>query len=101
MIRVANAPCSWGVLEFVHFKDCDRALLDRARAEAWDYHAAIGRGIFCEPGRGTVRFREVLDALAMHHYSGGIVVEQDVLPGLGTPAESAQRNREDLRALGI
>ena len=28
------------------------------------------------------------------HYAGWIVVEQDVLPGLGTPAASARRNRE-------
>ena len=34
-------------------------------------------------------------------YDGWIVVEQDVLPGLGTPAASATRNREYLRGLGI
>jgi inosose dehydratase len=85
----------------VHFKDCDRVLLERARAGAWDYHAAVGRGIFCELGRGSVRFRDVLDALGTHRYAGWIVVEQDVLPGLGTPAESARRNRAYLRALGI
>ena len=34
-------------------------------------------------------------------YSGWIVVEQDVLPGLGTPAASAQRNRDYLRRMGL
>jgi inosose dehydratase len=43
----------------------------------------------------------VLDALSARRYDGWIVVEQDVLPGLGTPAASAARNREYLRRLGI
>jgi inosose dehydratase len=34
-------------------------------------------------------------------YNGWIVVEQDVLPGMGSPAESAARNRTFLRELGL
>jgi inosose dehydratase len=85
----------------VHFKDCDPAVAARSRSEGWDYHTSVRRGIFCELGRGTVPFAGVLDALRVRNYSGWIVVEQDVLPGLGTPAASATRNREYLRALGI
>jgi inosose dehydratase len=29
------------------------------------------------------------------------VVEQDVLPGMGEPRESAQRNRDYLRSIGL
>ena len=36
-----------------------------------------------------VPFAGVLDALRAEQYDGWIVVEQDVLPGLGTPAASA------------
>jgi inosose dehydratase len=36
-----------------------------------------------------------------HGYDGWAVVEQDVLPGMGTPKESARRNREFLASLGI
>jgi len=85
----------------VHFKDCDPALAAQSRLEGWDYHIAVRRGIFCELGRGTVPFAGVLDALRVRNYSGWIVVEQDVLPGLGTPAASATRNRQYLRGLGI
>jgi inosose dehydratase len=85
----------------VHFKDCDPTLAAQSRLEGWDYHGSVRRGIFCELGRGTVPFRAVLDALRARHYDGWIVVEQDVLPGLGTPAASAIRNREYLRGLGI
>src|SRR2546421_650834 len=31
----------------------------------------------------------------------GIVVEQDVLPGMGSPKASSQRNREYLRSIGV
>ena len=34
-------------------------------------------------------------------YAGYITVEQDVLPGMGTPAASARRNREYLRGIGV
>jgi inosose dehydratase len=85
----------------VHFKDCDPALARTARAEGWDYHTAVRRGIFCELGRGAVPFGGVRDTLAALSYTGWIVVEQDVLPGLGTPSLSAIRNREYLRGLGL
>jgi inosose dehydratase len=85
----------------VHFKDCEPRWLGRARANGWDYHTAVGRGIFCELGRGMVPFDAVLEALHRHRYSGWIVVEQDVLPGAGTPAASAARNRAYLHQLGV
>jgi inosose dehydratase len=88
-------------LRHVHFKDCAGDIAARARREAWDYHTAVGRGVFCELGRGMVPFAEIRDALRRLDYSGWIVVEQDVLPGLGTPAASAARNREYLRAIGF
>jgi inosose dehydratase len=88
-------------IRHVHFKDCEPELARQARAEGWDYHTAVRRGIFCELGKGVVPFASVLDALRIEHYAGWIVVEQDVLPGLGTPAASAARNREYLRRLGI
>jgi inosose dehydratase len=84
-----------------HFKDCDPELAREARAAGWDYHTAVRRGIFCELGKGMVPFASVLTALRVEYYAGWIVVEQDVLPGLGTPAASALRNREYLRRLGV
>ena len=49
----------------------------------------------------NVDFPAVLEALKEIGYEGWIVVEQDVLPGLGTPKESAQRNRDYLRGIGL
>ena len=85
----------------VHAKDCDDAVAQTARAEGLDYHAALRRGLFCELGRGQVDFPAVLDRLGAAGYDGWVVVEQDVLPSLGTPAASAARNRSYLRSLGV
>ena len=85
----------------VHFKDLDAHVAERARRTGWNYFTALRHGVFCELGRGCVDFRAVLDWLKEHEYEGWIVVEQDVLPGMGIPRESAERNRQFLRSLGV
>jgi inosose dehydratase len=86
---------------YMHFKDCHPQIADSARNEGWDYFEAVRRGVFCELGQGCVDFPAVLNWLKQQDYDGWIVVEQDVLPGMGSPKESAQRNREYLRAQGV
>jgi inosose dehydratase len=86
---------------YIHFKDNDRELARRSRAEGWDYLQALRAGIFSELGKGGVDFRAVVRWLDEHGYDGWAVVEQDILPGMGTPKESARRNREFLTSLGI
>ncbi len=85
----------------VHFKDCDLRVASRARAEEWDYQTALRHGLFCELGKGAVDFPALLGDLERSGYDGWIVVEQDVLPSMGAPLESAIRNREYLRLIGI
>jgi inosose dehydratase len=85
----------------VHFKDCNPDVAARARKEGLGYLAAVRAQLFCELGRGSVDFAAVTSALRDRGYDGWIVVEQDVFPGLGTPADSAARNREYLRTVGI
>jgi inosose dehydratase len=88
----------------VHFKDCSRSIADRARAERWDYLEAIRQGVFCELGQGQVDFSGLIAHLQSIGYRGWIVVEQDVVPCMGTsgaPAASAHRNRQFLRSLGV
>jgi inosose dehydratase len=85
----------------VHFKDCDPAVASTARTTNLGYLSAVRNRLFCELGAGGVDFAEVVSALRRHAYDGWIVVEQDVFPGYGTPAESARRSREYLRSLGL
>ena len=88
-------------IRHVHLKDCDPEVRRRAAAEKWDYPASVRAGVFCELGRGEVNFPAVIERLRKTGYDGWLVVEQDVLPSMGTPAESAARNREYLRGLGL
>jgi inosose dehydratase len=90
-----------GRIWHVHFKDCEPTIAAQARNEGWDYNLAVGRGLFCELGQGEVDFAAVLQELKIIDYDGWIVVEQDVLPSMGTPREAAQRNRAYLRSIGL
>lgn len=86
---------------YVHLKDCDPAVAAEARAKQWDYFEALRHGVFCELGKGGVDFTAVLRWLKQAGYSGYALVEQDVLPGMGAPKESARRNREYLKSLEV
>ena len=85
----------------VHFKDHEPAVAEQSRREGWGGVQSVEHGVFCELGRGDVDFPAVLAGLKELGYKGWVVVEQDVLPGLGSPKESAQRNREYLRSIGL
>ncbi|HMC58504.1 MAG TPA: TIM barrel protein [Candidatus Solibacter sp.] len=84
---------------YIHCKDCQPEVARRARAEQWDYFTALRHGVFCELGKGCVDFPALLRRLAARGYDGYVLVEQDILPGMGTPKESARRNREYLRSI--
>jgi len=88
-------------IAYLHFKDCEPRVVDRSRNEGWQYLKSLGAGVFCELGKGMVDFKGVVSWLNKNNYKGWVLVEQDLLPGMGTPKESAQRNRDYLRSLGL
>ena len=84
-----------------HFKDYHPAVGKQAAEEGWDYFQAVRHGVFCELGKGDVNFPALMKQLQELGFAGWGVVEQDVLPGMGAPKESAKRNREYIRTLGF
>lgn len=84
-----------------HFKDHEPTVAAKSRQNQWDYFESVRHGIFCELGKGNVDFAAVIQELQKAGYDGWGVVEQDVLPGMGSPKESAARNRAYLRGLGL
>jgi len=88
-------------IRYIHFKDCHSDIADQARAGQWDYFQSLQHAIFCELGKGFVDFSAVKQWMEDHNYQGWVVVEQDVLPGMGDPKDSAKRNREFLRSIGF
>ena len=85
----------------VHFKDCHADIAGRSRTEGWNYLRSVKEGVFCKLGEGQVDFRAFADELRHQHYEGWIVVEQDVLPGMGDPKACAQHNRDYLKGLSL
>lgn len=85
----------------VHYKDFDATIGQQASENQWDYFASVQNGVFCELGKGSVDFHAVTQALQSTHYSGWIVVEQDVLPGMGSPLTCAINNRNYLKTLHL
>jgi inosose dehydratase len=52
-------------------------------------------------GKGEVDFPALMKELETLQFDGWGVVEQDILPGMGEPKESAKRNREYISSLGL
>lgn len=88
-------------ISYIHFKDCHKEIAANTRKEKSDYLKALYQGLFCELGKGCVDFKGIVDWLNKRNYSGWVLVEQDVLPGMGQPKESAKRNREFLESIGL
>lgn len=86
---------------YIHFKDCQPEVAAASRAAGWDYFESVANGVFCELGRGCVDFPGVVAWLDARPDITWGIVEQDVLPGMGAPSESARRNREYLHSLGV
>jgi len=85
----------------IHFKDCHAEIAAQSRKEGWDYFKSVGSGVFCELGKGSVDFPDIVAELKKQKYSGWIVVEQDVLPGMGNPKVCAKRNSDYIQSLGL
>jgi inosose dehydratase len=84
-------------VRYVHLKDVDPRVAGEARRRGWNYLEALRNGLFTELGRGAIDFGQVFALLKELGYRGFATVEQDVLPGMGTPKESALRSRAYLR----
>ncbi len=90
-----------GRIPHVHLKDFDPRVVAAAADAGWDYFDLVREGVFPELGAGAVDFPGFTARLRRDGYRGWAVVEQDVLPGMGTPLESAARNRRYLSSLGF
>jgi inosose dehydratase len=90
-----------GRIWHIHFKDCNKDIAAKSKTEKWDYFKSVGNGVFCELGKGSVDFKAIVKELQKQKYSGWIVVEQDVLPGMGNPKLCAQHNRDYIKSLGL
>ncbi len=96
---VAALNCFKERIWYIHLKDLEPNIARRSREEEWDYFTAMRNGLYPELGKGCVDFPALLRWLAERDYRGYVLVEQDILPGMGTPKESAARSREYIRSI--
>ncbi len=88
-------------VRYLHFKDCDPLIRQQCVERELDHFQATGLGVYCELGKGEVKFPAILTAMDKLGYDGWIIVEQDVLINdMEAPLQSARRNRAYLRDLG-
>ena len=88
-------------INHVHVKDVRGDVLAGVIADGADMPEAWRRGVFCELGAGDIDLDAFFDELVGSHYSGWLVVEQDMIPlspqdAVGAAA-AQERNRDWLR----
>jgi len=91
----------WGRIWHIHFKDFSPQVAASMVKNNWDYFESVRQGVFCELGKGDVDFKAIKKFLENKNYNGWIVVEQDVLPGMGNPKQCAENNRKYLESIGL
>ncbi|HXS57587.1 MAG TPA: TIM barrel protein [Hanamia sp.] len=91
----------WDRIWHVHFKDYSPEAAAASAKNNWDYFQSVQNGVFCELGKGDVDFKAIKNFLVGKNYDGWIVVEQDVLPGMGNPKKCAENNRKYLETIGL
>lgn len=85
----------------VHLKDVDGVVLDHVCSAELSFWDALGRGIFCPLGAGVVDLGEVVASLRAIGYAGYATIEQDRVPGTGTPLDDLRASLRTLSAAGV
>lgn len=91
----------WDRIWHIHFKDFSSQVAALGARNNWDYFESVQQGVFCGLGKGDVNFDGVIQFLRNEAYQGWVVVEQDVLPGMGHPKQCAANNRAYLHQKGL
>ncbi|EPQ7391430.1 TIM barrel protein [Klebsiella pneumoniae] len=84
-------------LDYLHFKDVDPQVYQRALHEGIDFFTACAEGVMCPLGSGAIDYPAIKDFLARRGYQGWITIEQERDPRHA--AGSLQAVTESLRYL--
>jgi len=88
---------------YLHIKDCDMNVKHKMDEEHWSFAKAVTEDIMCEPGKGSIDYKELFDYMKSIDYDGWVVVEQDLYPvkSFDIPLEIAIRTRGYLKSVGV
>ncbi|PKA43532.1 AP endonuclease [Rhizobium sullae] len=89
-------------LDYVHFKDIDRAVFERVLGEKIRFFAACAEGVMCPIGRGVIDYPAVKQVLEEIGYHGFITVEQERDPQrVAGSLQDVKESRDYLRSVGF
>lgn len=90
-------------IPYIHIKDCDLAVKAKMDENHWSFAKAVTEDIMVEPGKGSIDFAKLREALDEKGYDGWVVVEQDLFPvkSFDVPLPIAKRGRENLVKAGF
>lgn len=87
---------------YVHIKQMDPAIVERAEREDLAFGQAVAMGASCEPPAGLPDVPSVVEALSGLDAELFVVVEQDMYPvEFDKPEPIARRTRDYLRGVGV
>jgi len=87
---------------YVHIKQMDPAIVDKAEQEGLAFGQAVAMGASCEPPQGLPDIPAVVEALSQLSAELFVVVEQDMYPvDFDLPKPIAGRTFEYLRSVGV
>ena len=90
-------------IPYLHIKECDLDVKKQMDENAWSFAKAVTKDIMCEPGKGSIDFKDLFDFMNEIKYDGYAVVEQDMYPvkSFDQPYPIAKRTRGYLKNLGV
>ena len=89
-------------VEYFHFKSVDAQVQQRVERDGIPFARAVAEGVFCEPDRGAVAFRDMARLLGEIGFTGHATVEQDMYPApADKPLPIAKHTYRYLREVGF
>ncbi|MGF1689012.1 sugar phosphate isomerase/epimerase [Photobacterium japonica] len=89
-------------LEYVHFKDVNKARLDAAIEQQVGFWQACADGVMCPLGQGAIDYQQVAAALSSIGYHGWITIEQERDPrNADTTLQDIKQSRQFLIESGL
>ncbi|MEI2265917.1 TIM barrel protein [Erwinia sp. CGal63] len=67
----------WDRIDYLHFKDINISVWQKAIAEEVDFFSACARGVMCPLGSGSINYPQIHRFLCQRHYQGWITIEQE------------------------
>jgi len=89
-------------LDYIHFKDIDKAKFDEVMGQRIHFFEACAEGVMCPIGRGCIDYPAIRRALTRIGYAGFITVEQERDPrNAGGSLADVKASRDYLASVGF